>query len=115
METVILVFLGLIFAHLLADYPLQGEFLANMKGKNHIILVSHAGIWTGTIAVAAILMGLDVGLIDILLLFIVHAYADWMKAANKFYYQKFDALKGGLAIDQMIHVGQILLLMVMTL
>lgn len=115
METIILIFLGLVFAHLLADYPLQGDFLAGMKGKNHIILVSHAGIWTGCIAVAGLLMGLDIGLLDVVLLFIVHTVADWMKATNQLYYKKFDALKGGLLIDQSIHIGQILLLMVMTL
>ena len=110
-----MIFLALLFAHLLADYPMQGEFLATMKGKNHILLLSHAGIWTGCITVAGVLMGLDVGLIDIALLFVVHTIADWMKAANKFYYPKFNALKGGLLIDQLIHVGQIILLMVMTL
>lgn len=115
MEAVVLIFLGLVFAHLLADYPLQGDFLANMKGKNHIILVSHAGIWTGCITVAGILMGLDIGLIDVVLLFVVHTFADWMKATNQFYYKKFDALKGGLLIDQSIHIGQIVLLMLMTL
>lgn len=115
MEAIILIFLGLVFAHLLADYPLQGDFLANMKGKNHIILVSHAGIWTGCIAVAGLLMGLDVGLIDVILLFAVHTIADWLKATNKLYYKKFDALKGGLLIDQSIHIGQILLFMMMTL
>lgn len=114
METLILIFLILVFAHLLADYPLQGEFLANMKGKNHIILVSHAGIWTGCIAVAGFLTGLNIGLLDVALLFIVHAVADYLKAANKLYYKKFDALKGGLAIDQSIHIAQIILLLFMT-
>jgi Protein of unknown function (DUF3307) len=106
-------FLVLIFAHLLADYPLQGEFLAMMKGKNHIVLVSHAGIWTGCIATAGYLLGFDIGFIDIALLFVVHAVADYLKAANKLWYPKFDSLKGGLFIDQMIHVGQIILLIAM--
>ena len=102
-------FLALIFAHLLADYPLQGEFLANMKGKNHILLVSHAGIWTGCIAVTGYLLGFDVGYFDIAILFIVHAVADYLKAANKLWYKKLDALKGGLLSDQLIHVAQIIL------
>lgn len=109
-----MIFLGLVFAHLLADYPLQGDFLASMKGKNPIVLISHAGIWTGCIAVAGILMGLDVGLIDITLLFVIHSVADYLKAANKLYYKKFDALKGGLLIDQLIHIGQIILFILMT-
>lgn len=115
METTILIFLGLMFAHLLADYPLQGDFLANMKGKNHIVLVSHAGIWTGCISVAGMVMGLDIGLLDITLLFFVHTVADYLKAANKLWYKKLDSLKGGLLSDQLIHVGQIVLLILMTI
>lgn len=102
-----------IFAHLLADYPLQGDFLATMKGKNVIVLFSHAGIWTGCIATAGYLIGFDVGYLDILLLFAVHAIADYLKAANKLWYKKLDALKGGLLTDQLIHVGQILLFIAM--
>jgi len=37
-------YLTLVFAHLLADYPLQGPFLAETKGRNPLTLVSHAGI-----------------------------------------------------------------------
>ncbi|UKL29994.1 DUF3307 domain-containing protein [Bacillus phage PK1] len=101
----------LLFAHLLADYPLQGEFLATMKGKNIIVLISHAGIWTGTILTAVHLMGYEVTLFDIASLFFVHAIADYLKAANKFWYKKMDALKGGLLCDQMIHVAQIIVLL----
>ncbi|MGY3717057.1 DUF3307 domain-containing protein [Sutcliffiella cohnii] len=103
----------LLFAHLLADYPLQGEFLATTKGKNLIALVSHAGIWTGCIAIGGYLIGFDVGFIDVALLFFVHAVADYLKAANKLWYKKLDALKGGLLSDQLIHVGQIFLFVAM--
>ena len=106
-------FLTLMFAHLLADYPLQGDFLAKMKGKNVIVLFTHAGIWTGCIAIAGFLVGFDVGYIDIALLFTVHAIADHLKAANKLWYKKLDALKGGLLSDQLIHIGQILLFIAM--
>ncbi|WP_243299135.1 DUF3307 domain-containing protein [Bacillus litorisediminis] len=102
-----------LFAHLLADYPLQGEFLATMKGKNVIALFSHAGIWTGCIALTGHLLGFDVGYIDIASLFIVHTVADYLKVANKLWYKKLDSLKGGLLCDQLIHVGQILLFMLL--
>lgn len=102
----------LLFAHLLADYPLQGEFLATMKGKNVIVLVSHAGIWTGCIALTGYLLGFEITYFDIALLFIVHAIADYLKAANKLWYKNMDSLKGGLLCDQLIHVGQIILLIV---
>jgi hypothetical protein len=106
----ILVFL---FAHLLADYPLQGEFLATMKGKNLIILLSHAGIWTGCIATAGYLLGYSIDLIDIGLLFVIHVIADYLKATNKLWYKNMDNLKGGLLIDQLIHVLQILVFIIM--
>jgi hypothetical protein len=103
----------LLFAHLLADYPLQGDFLAKMKGKNWIILVSHAGIWTGTISVAGYLIGLDINYLDISLLFSVHMIADYSKARPLFFYKKLNPLGWGLFIDQMIHVCQIVLLLIM--
>ena len=108
-------FLALMFAHLLADYPLQGDFLAKMKGKNIIVLFTHAGIWTGCIALAGYLLGFDIGYLDITLLFVIHAISDHLKAANKLWYKKLDALKGGLLSDQLIHVGQILLFIFMNI
>ena len=102
-------FLILVFAHLLADYPLQGEFLSTMKGKNSILLFTHAGIWTGCIGVAGYLIGFDVGFADLAALFGIHAFADYLKATKKLWYKKLDPLRGGLLSDQLIHVGQILL------
>ena len=101
-------FLILIFAHLLGDYPLQGEFLAKMKGKNFIILCSHAGIWTGMILVTAHFIGYSVDIFDVFILFTVHAVADYMKAKPIGFYKKLHPLGWGLGIDQSIHVGQIL-------
>lgn len=103
--------LVLIFAHLLADYPLQGEFLATMKGRNLIVLATHAGIWTGTILVAVYLLGFDVALIDVAWLFVIHAIVDYLKAKPIGVFKKIDALKGGLILDQTIHLIQILILM----
>lgn len=104
-------FLTLLFAHLLADYPLQGDFLANMKGKNHIVLFTHAGIWTGCVALAGHLLGFQVDVLDVMLLFVVHAFADYLKATGSLWYKKMDSLKDGLLCDQLIHVVQILIFM----
>jgi hypothetical protein len=103
--------LVLIFAHLLADYPLQGEFLATTKGKNIISLVSHAGIWTGIILTAVHLLGYEVNFNDVIFLFVIHAVADYCKAKPVGIYGRIDALKGGLLLDQSIHLLQILVLM----
>jgi hypothetical protein len=105
-----LVFLTLVFAHLLADYPLQGEYLAKTKGHNPISLVSHAGIWTGTILTAVHLLGYGVNIVDVVSLFVVHAIADYMKAKPIGIYKRMDAAKGGLLLDQSIHLAQILVL-----
>lgn len=104
-------FLVLLFAHLLADYPLQGDFLAKEKGRNVIVLFTHAGIWTGTILTAAYLLGYDITILDVCILFAVHALADYAKAASIGIYSRLDPLKGGLLLDQSIHVLQILVFM----
>lgn len=36
----------LLLAHLLLDYPFQGDFLATIKGKNNFLLVTHCLLWT---------------------------------------------------------------------
>lgn len=36
----------LLLAHLLFDYPFQGEFLALVKAKNNFLLFVHATLWT---------------------------------------------------------------------
>lgn len=104
-------FLVLLFAHLVADYPLQGQFLSDMKGKNTLLLASHAGIWTGTIAVAAHLLGRRIRIRDVALLFVVHALADRAKAQRRGVYTNLDPLGAGLTIDQSIHMGQIAVLL----
>ena len=103
-------FFALIFAHLIADYPLQSDFIAQFKGKNNIILAVHAGIWTGVILVAVHLLGYEVTLFDIASLFVVHAIADYCKARGVGFYRRLDALGSGLLIDQGIHVLQIVIL-----
>lgn len=106
-----MMFLVLMFAHLLADYPLQGEFLAMNKGKNHIVLATHAGIWTGTICTALWLMGIPVTPFDISWLFATHAVADYAKAKPLGFYKKINPLGKGLLIDQLFHVLQIVVLL----
>lgn len=94
----------LLFAHLLADYPLQGDFVAKMKGKMPLILITHCGIWTGCICSAAHFAGISVGLPMVGCLFGVHAVADYAKANG--WYGNADALGWPLWVDQGIHVLQ---------
>ncbi|MER2008610.1 MAG: DUF3307 domain-containing protein [Psychrobacillus sp.] len=109
--SILSMFLLLMFAHLVADYPLQGDFLANTKGKNMISLVSHAGIWTGCICIMSWAIGLPITPLDVLWLFATHAIADYMKAKPVGFYKKLNPLGKGLLIDQLFHVLQIVVLM----
>lgn len=43
MIEMIFIFLGL---HAIADYPLQGDFLATFKGKNWIAMTAHCLVWS---------------------------------------------------------------------
>lgn len=105
-------FFWLMFAHLLADYPLQGDFLANMKGKNAIVLLSHAGIWTGCIALGLKLLGYHPSVVMVVSLFVVHAIADVLKARKMFVYKKMNPLTWGLLLDQLVHVAQIVIALI---
>jgi hypothetical protein len=69
--------------------------------------VSHAGIWTGTICLALVLLGIPFSPLDVAFLFVVHCIADYMKAKPIGFYKRLNPLGWGLFIDQMIHLIQI--------
>lgn len=112
-------FLILLFAHLLADYPLQGPFLSEYKAKKILVMLVHCGIWTGCVATAAHFAGVPVHPYSIILLFFIHYLADMFKACGFYedlapmflWYSEVDPLGVPLWIDQLIHVGQLLLLL----
>mgnify|MGYP000226976481 CR=1 FL=1 len=91
------IFALLIVAHALADYPLQGDFLA--KAKNHTepipgvpwyqALIAHSAIHAGFVGV--ITGSIWLGLAE----FIVHNLTDYAKCAGRISYNT----------DQAIHVG----------
>ena len=105
-------FLILIFAHLLGDFTFQSQYLATTKGNNVVSLIAHSGIWTGTILIAAYLIGYEINMIDVWLLLLIHALADYVKAKPIGFYKELDPLGAGLVLDQIIHVGQIILFMI---
>jgi hypothetical protein len=98
----------LLLAHLLADYPLQGDFLANMKGKRILLMISHCGIWTGCIVVAAAYLGIPPTTGLLAFLFVGHFLADEAKAQRWWFYENLDPLGAALWVDQSFHVLQIL-------
>lgn len=87
----------MLFAHALADYPLQGDFLA--KGKNHTApipgipwqhpLAAHSAIHAGFVGVITGSIWLACAE------FVIHAATDHAKCAGRINYHT----------DQAIHVG----------
>ena len=97
--------LFLLWLHFIGDYPLQGEFLAKMKGENLYLMFCHVAIWTGTISVGLFLTD-NLTLWKIIFLFVIHFMADSYKVNKK---DKTKALTNDLYKDQLIHFIQILI------
>lgn len=78
----------IIFCHLLGDYPLQPDFIANTKGSNWYHLFVHCALYCIPFAVA---FGIDIRL---LILFVTHFLVDMLKA-------RYKAISYG--VDQTLH------------
>ncbi len=89
-------FFDLLVGHALADYPLQGDFLARAKNWHTAIpgidwwiaLLAHSLIHGGTVALITGSIGL--GLVEIL----VHFAIDWQKCAGRTTFRQ----------DQLLHI-----------
>lgn len=92
--------LWIILAHYIADYPLQGDFLAQTKGKYWYSLLAHSVIYGLTIALALKLLDLFT-IWKAIALIISHMVIDYKKATAK---NKEKALTTYLYIDQALHI-----------
>ena len=98
----------LFWLHFVGDYPLQGEFLANVKSKNDYVLFCHAVIWSGLIAVALAFFGIFAWW-KVAMLLIGHFIIDRWKARKL---DKTYAMTRDLWLDQALHIVQIALCMI---
>lgn len=99
---------ALIVAHYIGDFPMQGDFLANFKGRNDYVLFTHSVIWTGCICAVLGYFGLFEWWKAAVLL-VGHFVIDRWKARKE---DKSKALTVDLWKDQALHVGQILIVSV---
>lgn len=91
MESTLNLALMLLAAHWVADYPLQGDFLANAKQKGPLRLyhlIAHAGIHGG--AVALVTGSVWLGLLE----WVLHTAIDEAKVKGK----------TSFALDQSLHI-----------
>jgi len=99
----------MLFAHYVLDYPLQGEFLAQTKGKYMYSLLAHSLIYgLGMYMLLCFLYGPIRPSIAIFLVF-SHIIIDYVKATAK---NKDKALTTYLYIDQALHISINLLLII---
>jgi hypothetical protein len=92
--------LYLLLAHYLADFPLQGDFLANMKGKNWYLLMAHVLIYSLTIGAFMHALGIYATW-KLFVVAISHVFVDYWKCN---YAPKETALTTSLYIDQALHL-----------
>lgn len=102
-EATIFKLIVLLTVHCVADYPLQGDFLANFKGKNFFLLCVHSMIWSGMIFITLTILGV-VPVTLFPFLFFGHIVIDRWKCNRK---DKTKALTKDLYIDQFLHLLQI--------
>ncbi len=93
--------LWIILAHYIADYPLQGDFLAQTKGKYWYSLLAHSIIYGLTIALTLKLLGLF-AIWKAVVLVASHMIIDYKKATAK---NKDKSLTTYLYIDQALHIA----------
>jgi hypothetical protein len=92
--------LWVLLAHYIADYPLQGDFLAQTKGKYWYSLLVHSIMYGLTIALCFKLMGVF-AIWKAVVLVSSHIIIDYKKATAK---NKDKALTTYLYIDQFLHI-----------
>lgn len=92
--------LWLLLAHYIAEYPLQGDFLAQTKGKYWYSLFAHSMIYSLTICLCFKLLGVF-AVWKFIVLLVSHLIIDYKKATVK---NKDKALTSYLYIDQGLHI-----------
>lgn len=99
--------LYLLLAHYLADFPLQSDFLANMKGKNNYLLMVHVLIYSLMVSAVLHWFGLYADW-KLCVLIISHTAIDYWKCH---FAPKETALTTSLYIDQAAHLMVLLFLL----
>ena len=90
----------LLFAHYVLDYPLQGEFLAQTKGKYWYSLLAHSMIYGLGMAICLYYLGVF-AVWKAIVLILSHMIIDYKKATAK---NKDIALTTYLYVDQTLHL-----------
>tara|TARA_B100001175_G_scaffold257846_1_gene226260 strand:- start:123 stop:476 length:354 start_codon:yes stop_codon:yes gene_type:complete len=96
--------LGIIIAHWIGDFLLQNEKMALGKSSSNKLLTIHVAIWTTTLAVITIPLGLPV--VWVLLMGVLHWIQDYITSRLNGYYAKIknnEMFWNMIGTDQMLH------------
>jgi|TARA_B100001094_G_scaffold333184_1_gene409329 hypothetical protein len=96
--------LGIIIAHWIGDFLLQNEKMALGKSSSNKLLTIHVAIWTTTMAVITIPLGLPV--VWVLLMGVLHWIQDYITSRLNSYYAKIknnEMFWNMIGTDQMLH------------
>ena len=75
-------FLFLVFLHFVADFPMQGSYLAMTKGKVFYSLIAHSVIYAGILSCGLYLLGIYAIWKSVVLL-VSHVVIDYWKSHAK--------------------------------
>jgi hypothetical protein len=93
----------LCWAHFVADFPLQGDFLAMGKGKHWYLMLVHCAIWTGSCCIPLVVFDAfawwKVGMF-----FVGHVVCDFWKCG----WPRDEAHWWTMYPDQLFHATQLL-------
>lgn len=113
-DNIATLFFILIGSHAIGDYALQTEYIAAGKTSSMYILFIHAAIWTFVITITWFMLGQTVTTNIVLwVLFIPHLLMDYTKAQSLWYARLIRDKDLQLAIDQLFHYVQLIILVSM--
>lgn len=99
----------LVVLHFLGDFPLQGTYLAENKGKNDYLLFAHSFIWAGVISAGLLYFGMfALGKSAFLLVF--HFCIDRINARG--ISELYLSAQQALVFDQFLHFVQIIFVVI---
>ncbi len=99
----------LVALHFIGDFPLQGVYLAENKGKNDYILFAHSFIWAGVISAGLLYFGIFSMWKTVFLVFF-HFCIDRVKARGVS--ELYLTAQQALLFDQFLHFIQIIVVII---
>jgi uncharacterized membrane protein len=105
----------LLFAHFLADFAFQSDFMSKYKYELWYVMLVHCFVWIGCLIITAAALGLYIPFVVWVINFGIHWFVDWYKCRCIARFDPTsiipkDTLKRYFMNDQVVHLVQIVFL-----